>query len=264
MISHARCGARWRDQKLAFWLAGFGVIGRRRRRTRDFFFKMIERFTQHGLVRLDLRINRQLSRFEMRGANESDYLIGGELVRGSYPVPASAPEAIVDAGANIGLFSIHASRFFPKARLTCYEPDASNLAQLQKNLSLNQIQAQVEPAGVWSKDITLFYHAQTSATGYVTEQPSNHPIVCKLPAIGPECWLKLDVEGAEHEVLPALFASRDYPRWISMEIHECNVRGAALLSLLREHGYKIKGDLDLTRECITISAERKTAEKFPA
>jgi FkbM family methyltransferase len=257
MMAHAGIGTRWHDKKLAFLLAGFGVIGHHRKRLRDFYFRSIDHSTSNGVLCLKLRINSQPTIFEMRKGNEGDYLIAGELVRGSYPVPPFTPQSIVDAGANIGLFSIHASRYFPKARLTCYEPDPSNFVQLKKNLSLNRIEAQLEPVGVWSKNCTLYYHAQSSETGYVDEHPPGRPIACQLPAIGPECWLKLDVEGAEHEVLPALFAHNDYPRWISMEIHGFNIRGAALLSLLRHHGYRVDGGEDTTLDCTVISAERR-------
>jgi FkbM family methyltransferase len=256
-ISHAGMGMRWRDKTLAFLLAGLGVIGHHRKKLRKFYLRSIDRRASDAVLRLKLRINSQPTTLELRGNNEGDYLIAGELVRGSYPVPTFTPQSIVDAGANIGLFSLHASRYFPKARLTCYEPDPSNFAQLKKNLSINQIEAQLEPAGVWSKNCTLYYHAQSSETGYVDEHPPGQTIRCQLPQIGPECWLKLDVEGAEYEVLPALFAQNNYPRWISLEIHRFNTRGASLLSLLRQHGYRIEGGEDITVDCAVIFAEKK-------
>ena len=257
-IACAGRGIRWRDKKLAFLLAGFGVIARRRKRLRSFYFRSINRSASNGVVCLNLLINSQPTMFEMRRGDEGDYLIAGELVRGSYPMPRFTPQSIVDAGANIGLFSIHASRHFPKARLACYEPDPSNFVMLKKNLSLNRIEAQLNPVGVWSKCCTLYYHTQSSQTGYVDENPSGHPIACEVPAIGSECWLKLDVEGAEYEVLPALFALNEFPRWISMEIHKFNTSGTALLSLLRQHGYQVYGGEDATLDCTVISAERRT------
>ncbi len=255
-LANAGMGVRWRDKKLAFFLAGFGVISPHRKKLRDFYYRSIDRSASNGVLSLEFRINSQATVIEMRQGNEGDYLIACELVRGSYPVPLFTPKSIVDAGANIGSFSIHASRYFPKARLTCYEPDPSNFVQLKRNLSLNRIEAQMEPVGVWSKNCTLFYHAQTSETGYVDELPPGHPIPCMLPAIGPECWLKIDVEGAEYEVLPALFAQQDYPRWISMELHWFNKRGASLMSLLRQHGYRVEGGGDPALDCAVIFAER--------
>jgi hypothetical protein len=85
--------------------------------------------------------------------------------------------------------------------------------------------------------MTLYYHSRRSHTGFVSEEPSQVAIPCIRPEIGPNCWLKLDVETAEYEILPSLLHARDNPRWITMEIYHYNSRGHFLTELLSRHGY---------------------------
>lgn len=237
-------------------ISGLGVLGSHRVKIRSWFIKRINDLGTTGCVQLHLYIKRRLIIFSMRQGNEADYLMGGELVRGAYEVPNFEPKTIVDGGANIGMFAIHAMSYFPKAKLICYEPDLANFQQLQKNLTLNHLQANTYQLGLWSKNTTLYYHAQSSHTGFIDEHPSGVPIHCTLPEVEPDCWLKLDIEGAEYEVLSALLKNGQYPRWISLEIHYFDTQGQSLLSLLREHGYTIQGGEDPTVNCTVISASR--------
>ncbi|MBE9127551.1 MULTISPECIES: FkbM family methyltransferase [unclassified Coleofasciculus] len=254
LINHAQKGIFLQDKWLAFLIAGLGVMGHHRVKLRLWFIRLINNLSVKTLVKLYLNCNGRSMYFSMRQGNEADYLMGGELVRGTYEIPDFEPKTIIDGGANIGVFAIHALSYFPKAKLICYEPDLANFYQLQNNLELNRLQADTHQLGLWSKNTTLYYHAQSSHTGFVDEHPPGVPIVCTLPKIEPNCWLKLDIEGAEYEVLPTLLNNGQYPRWISMEIHYFDTKGQSLLALLREHGYTIKGSEDYTVSCTLISA----------
>lgn len=255
----ANQGISWKDKWLAFLMAGIGSLGTHRIRLRSYFLQWINGLGQHGTVHLQLVINQNETNLLLRQGNAADYLMGGEMVRGGYDLPNFEPKVIIDGGANIGMFSVHALNHFPKAQLVCYEPDAANLQQLRKNLVLNGLHAQVHPVGLWSRKTTLYYHAVSSETGFIDEHPPGVAIPCTLPEIQPDCWLKLDIEGAEYEVLPALLQQRTYPRWISLEIHDFDTKGASLLKLLRTHGYTIQGGEDASVDCTVISAYR-----FPA
>jgi FkbM family methyltransferase len=252
----ANQGMSWKDKWLAFLIAGIGSLGTHRVRMRACFLRWINALGTNGTVHLQLFINRNETNLLMRQGNEADYLMGGEMVRGGYDLPDFEPKVIIDGGANIGMFSVHALSHFPKAQLISYEPDTVNFAQLQKNLSLNGLRAQTHLLGLWSRDTTLYYHARSSETGFIDEQPPGIAIPCVLPKIQPDCWLKLDIEGAEYEVLPALFQQQNYPRWISLEIHDYDTKGAPLLDLLRTHGYTIQGGEDTSVNCTVVSAYR--------
>ena len=60
------------------------------------------------------------------------------MVLGGYRFPTNLPDrpsAVVDGGANIGLFALCAHAIFPGIKVTCYEPDGDNLSQLRRNLA---------------------------------------------------------------------------------------------------------------------------------
>ncbi len=256
LIHHAQQGVSLQDKWLAFLIAGLGVMGHHRLKLRSWFIRRINEFGKKGCIKINLNYNGVSIYLSMRQGNEADYLMGGELVRGCYELPDFEPKTIVDGGANIGIFALHASSYFPNAQLICYEPDIANFQQLQTNLALNHLQVDTHQLGLWSKHTTLYYHAHSSHTGFVDEHPPGVPITCILPKSDQDCWFKLDIEGAEYEVLPALFENAQYPRWISIEIHYFNTKGNSLLTLLREHGYIIEGGKDDSVNCTVVSCYR--------
>ena len=244
------------DKWLGFLLAGLTVMGHHRVKLRQWFLSQVNKFAINQEVQLNLYIDNKLRFFSMRYANEADYLIGGELIKEVYEVPNFQPKLIIDGGGNIGMFSIQANSYFPQAQLVVYEPDSNNFEQLKKNLKLNQIEGEIYQLGLWSKNTTLYYHSSSSETGYIDENPPGEPIACTLPTVTADCWLKLDIEGAEYQVIPALFNNSQYPRWISMEVHDFNTKGESLLDLLRNHAYIVECDADANVSCTVISAYR--------
>ena len=256
---YARRGIGLRNKYLLFLVAGFGGLGLHRTRLRLAIQRHISSFGDRGFVDVRVRLREHPLVFSLRRSNEADYLIGSEFVKDIYEPPNFEPDEIVDGGANIGLFAVVASSMFPNARLTCYEPDTANYHQLRRNLTLNNVSADCHRKGLWSKDTMLYYHGRASHTGFISERPSNIPISCVRPKIGRNCWLKLDVEMAEYEILPALLNAGDYPRWISMEIHHYDTRGEALGALLALHGYSMKGGESRTAKHANVSAWRNNA-----
>jgi hypothetical protein len=257
---YSRQGDGLRDACLAFLCSGLGVIGRHRVGLRRLFFKAIGWFAQADQVCLRLNLPERIIAVRMRRGNEADYLVAGELVVGGYPLPAgeyTAPTAIVDGGANIGVFTLQAAARFPDVPVSCYEPEKANLEQLRLNLATNGVEAEIVPKAMWSKTEELFFHPGLSYTGLVNKEPSPFPIACELPRVPAGCWLKLDIEGAEYEVLPALLKGGAKPAIVSMEIHDFNQRGQGLLDLLRQFGYSIHGSFKPDAPCVTICACRQ-------
>jgi FkbM family methyltransferase len=156
------------------------------------------------------------------------------------------------------MFSVLAAAYFPGVPITCYEPDADNLVWLKRNLEVNHITATVVPQALWSRDVTLYYHPAESYTGHVDENPSPFPIPCTTPVIEEGCWLKLDIEGAEYEVMPEVLKRPGRPLMISMEIHEADTRGAGLVKLVESAGYEFRETPDLTANCINVEALQKS------
>ena len=247
--------ARFLGWKVAFLCGGLAAMGRHREKMRRRFISLLDGCANGGDIEMDLKVSGKPIRFLLRLGNVADYLIGGELIWGAYSRPHKTPDLIVDGGANIGMFSILANAYFPSSKIICYEPDKKNLEQLEKNLAVNRIRAEVVPKALWSKETTLFYHADASYTGYVDENPPGFAIACVTAHVEDGCWIKLDIEGGEYEVLPEILARGVRPSIISMEIHSNNRKGAELVRLLEKSGYRLQFPHDPRPDCVNIVAE---------
>lgn len=245
-----------RDRLLAFLLGVHGGLGEHRRWARKWFHWVIGRFGTHDRVVLRLRVNNKPVSLAMRRGDRADYLVGGELIQGGYEAPPTPPARIIDAGGNIGAFAVAAAARFPAAPLFVYEPNEANLAILAENLEMNGIRAEIQRKGVWSCDTTLYFQARDSYSGFVSSEPSGLVVECVLPAVSADDWLKLDVEGAEYEVLPALFSRGVFPFFVSLELHHRKQRGEELIGLARANGYRVRGDMSPDAECVNLTMDR--------
>ena len=247
----------FRNRLLAFLCARLGNLSPKREKLRTILFKVIGCFAENGQIAIAFRIFDQPMTIFLRKGNKADYLVFGELVMGGYTVSSNLsdrPTGVLDGGANIGLFALFAHAKFPGINVTCYEPEKDNLIQLRRNLEVNKIAAEIIPKALWSKTAELFFHHGESYSGFVNDYPSPYPISCILPEVTEDSWLKLDIEGAEYEVLPALLKTGVRPKIISMEIHDFKQRGSHLLSLLKAHGYEWNEIFQATDLCVTICA----------
>lgn len=246
------CVGSW---KAAFLCGGLASMGNHRIEMRLRFISLLHKLSKDGCVQMRFKVRGKKFVFLMREGNIADYLIGGELVWGAYNPPPQKPTSIVDGGANIGMFSLLAHAYFPEVGIICYEPDKANLRQLERNFAANQISAEIVPKALWSKETTLYYHAGASYAGYVDESPPGEEIACSIARVEDGCWLKLDVEGAEHEVLPEILARGVRPAFISMEIHSNNEKGVKLVRLLEQSGYRLLNAFDPLPDCLNIEAD---------
>lgn len=248
-----------RSRVIAFLCCRYGNISRTRTVLRLGIRKLIGHFAVGVPVVLSIVTARTEIKICLRRDNDADYLVFGEVVMGAYPLsdlPIKTPDHVVDGGANIGLFSLLAHAAFPHASITCYEPDPDNVALIRTNFAANGIEAEVFEMGLWSSAKDLFFHSAMSYNGTVSPVPSGNPVSCVLPEIPSNCLLKLDIEGAEYEVLPALFNAGRFPTTILMEIHEFDSRGEAILDLLRINGYRWRESFSPSEPCVNICAVR--------
>jgi FkbM family methyltransferase len=146
-----------------------------------------------------------------------DLLVLGEIYRspGEYDfasLPATA-KMIVDLGANIGLSARYLSERYPAARVIAYEPDPEIMRLAQLNLrghpqvtlrncaaagSPGSMTLHRFPGGSWGT--SAFVTKQLVSDTFLTEAVTLDSIIAELGEID---ILKIDIEGAEHEVLSA-------------------------------------------------------------
>jgi FkbM family methyltransferase len=169
-------------------------------------------------------------------------------------------ETIVDAGANIGMFSVWAARRLPDSRILALEPYPETFAKLQHNLRINQLETRVESVqlalAAQSGERAMPVAAESQTRSLVpADLATDGERVVKVPSITLADLidryklrqidlLKLDIEGSEWEVLHSTPASvlRSIRR-IQFEYHEVHVRFGystrALFAYLQSAGYRL-------------------------
>lgn len=164
---------------------------------------------------------------------------------------------IVDAGGNIGAFSLLALALYPGARIFCYEPEASNLEAIKKNIKRNGADGHIKCFGE-AIDSTAgtrtFYLSKAEYAHSLEKSADSSPhvgeVLVKTTTIerimqdnrlATIDLLKLDIEGTEYSVLYNL-PRKIYPdiRNIVLEIHDHpSEKKEALITFLAEQGYTV-------------------------
>lgn len=114
---------------------------------------------------------------------------------------------IIDGGANIGLGSIYFKLLFPRATVIAFEPDPEVCSVLRSNLaSFGFDDVQVREEALWSREGKLSFLVDGADSGRLDDQKGDSSVSVKATRAKdlldqPVDFLKLDIEGAELEVL---------------------------------------------------------------
>jgi FkbM family methyltransferase len=173
------------------------------------------------------------------------------LFRGlnDFATDAIAP-VIVDCGANIGYTALHYKRRYPSARIISFEPDPEFLPLLQVNLQRNGASdVQVVPAAAWIRDGEALWVMEGKDGSRLADAPSGQrtttvrTVDLRTFLADPVDLLKLDIEGAEFEVVPHL---RPVLHRVQNVVIECHINNqshyaglALIMTSLAEAGFQI-------------------------
>lgn len=161
-----------------------------------------------------LRLRRPRCNVWLRPFNGGDVQSFLEVfVRRLYPIPDG--DVVLDAGANIGLFSVFALQEGTVKRLVAVEPDSDNVRLLRRNLDRWKQRVEIVEGALWSEDgRALFAKTNQSNVGHMAsasgvEAAASGEVYVKtvsadnenLPRPEAIDYLKLDIEGAEGAVL---------------------------------------------------------------
>lgn len=117
---------------------------------------------------------------------------------------------IIDCGANMGLSIYYFKKIFPNAKILAFEPDNHIFKLLEKNIKHfpNNTQIELKKEAVWTEDTYLNFFSEGSLAGSCTVDFSNNQNTYQTKAVDLKKYLnekvnflKIDIEGAENEVI---------------------------------------------------------------
>jgi FkbM family methyltransferase len=114
---------------------------------------------------------------------------------------------ILDCGANIGLSVIYLKRICATARITAFEPDKANFELLVRNLqTFEMTDVDIREEAIWKEDTTVEFSTNKGMASQIEQHPGTGTTSIKAVRLRNFLnervdFLKLDIEGAEYEVL---------------------------------------------------------------
>lgn len=163
-------------------------------------------------------------------------------------VPAGKPVRILDCGANVGVSCLYFYRNFPDARITAFEPDPEIFACLKENLAASGCrEIELLQQAVWSADTKLKFYCEGADSGRIEPGVGGKSIEVAAVRLrnfldAPVDFLKLDIEGAETEVMRDIAPLLGNVRNLFVEYHSFAGQKQTLgemMQLLVDAGFRV-------------------------
>jgi FkbM family methyltransferase len=215
---------------------------------------LLKPFTRDGQVLLHYRCyGRDMKCFIRLSDLQNDLLSVFELsVRDTYALDLEfRPELVIDAGGNIGLFTLRAAAAIRSEKsatpeFVICEPLPRNLEQIAKHMQLNGIQVKTLAGCLGGDHRTIpFYCRGAIDSSFDPAEPYSSvvdvPVYTLDDAIGDSkaerILIKMDIEGMEIEVLSAFVPQERRAVYIVGELHRFEVNSSILEGIFRDHGW---------------------------
>jgi FkbM family methyltransferase len=157
---------------------------------------------------------------------------------------------ILDCGANIGLSAIFFKQTHPNARVVAFEPDPSNFALLNENVKTFSLKdVELVNKAIWKEDTVLSFSSFGNVGSKIVSAETVDNVI-SVPAVSLSSYLKnnivdflkIDIEGAEYEVLKSCVDDLKNVQNLFIEYHSLPTDPqilAEMLLLLRNAGFRI-------------------------
>lgn len=161
-------------------------------------------------------------------------------------------------GGNIGIYTLLTAN--KGAEVVTFEPWLENAATIERNLRRNELKARVVPKALFDENSPREFTLDERETpgsgrgslldGWQNGESRTVECVRGDTEVSRNCLprptvVKIDVEGAELEVLKGLGDLLDDVRMVYCELH--GVNDQAVRDLLQANGFEIEADLEDTR-----------------
>ena len=146
---------------------------------------------------------------------------------------------IIDCGANIGLSVLYLKKLNPTATILAFEPDPLNYSLLQQNIASFKLKnVQCIQAAVWIENKTLSFSSQKGMASGISTNEHENCIAVKGIRLKDHLdhtidFLKIDIEGAEWEVLKDCSSLLTNVNNLFVEYHGQHLEQNKLTEILR-------------------------------
>ncbi len=161
-----------------------------------------------------------------------------------YKIRLRDEPCIIDCGAHIGLSVIYFKLNFPHAHIIAFEPDEKNFDLLSKNiLSYNFSNVELKKEAVWINDSYISFTNQGDMSSKITAAAEGTKVkASRLKSFinKPVDFLKIDIEGAEYDVMNDIAENLHFVQNLFLEYHgnfKNNHQLVELLKLVTEDGF---------------------------
>ncbi len=172
----------------------------------------------------------------------SELTVVDELLSGDIYIARREAVELVDCGAFRGISTIYLQDQVKAARVTAYEPQAENFAILARRLGKYLPDAVCVNAAVGPENSEVFFDGGGlgGSVGKVGFRVRMVRLRDELSAADPSTLLvKMDIEGAEHEVLPDIFPVLPQDCSLFLETHFPLRPSEAVLEPFRREGFRV-------------------------
>jgi FkbM family methyltransferase len=141
---------------------------------------------------------------------------------------------VLDLGANIGFFEVHAGSRFPIGGVVGFEPDPSNAEMLDRVYTANGDNWQIIRACASNRDgFAMFKSGQQNFSRIEHDGDTSVPTVDVFPYVAEADLVKMNIEGSEWEILQDPRLTSTSAVWI-VEYHRVRNPDSDITSLARD------------------------------
>lgn len=169
------------------------------------------------------------------------------FVNANYELPPEVRQALlarpgpvraVDLGANIGLFGLSLLSQIPDSVITAYEPDPSSAAIMRETIAANGHGARwrVIEACAGTRDGTVAFRSGHFLESRIADDGDPVPVCDVFPVLAGADLIKIDIEGAEYQLLRDRRFERLQAHALWLEFHPPHVE-RDILQLIRRAGF---------------------------